>query len=36
MSKQITDMVTLFSTQHEGRGLSYDDFGAIMVRAGLA
>ncbi|WVQ98176.1 hypothetical protein IAU59_005298 [Kwoniella sp. CBS 9459] len=32
---EITDMVTLFSTQHEGRGLSFDDFGAIMLRAGL-
>jgi hypothetical protein len=34
--KQITEMITLFSTQYQGRGLSYDDFGAIMVRAGLA
>ncbi len=28
-------MVGLFSTQHEGRGLSYDDFGTVMARAGL-
>ncbi|KAK4686849.1 hypothetical protein P7C73_g3265, partial [Tremellales sp. Uapishka_1] len=32
---EITEMVTLFSSQHEGRGLSFDDFGGIMVRAGL-
>lgn len=32
---KIGDMVTLFSSQHEGRGLSYDDFGMVMLRAGL-
>ncbi|RSH92305.1 hypothetical protein EHS25_008720 [Saitozyma podzolica] len=32
---EITEMVTLFSTQHEQRGLSFDDFGAVMLRAGL-
>jgi hypothetical protein len=29
---QIGEMVSLFSTQHEGRGLSYDDFGQVMAR----
>ncbi|WWC59576.1 uncharacterized protein I303_102133 [Kwoniella dejecticola CBS 10117] len=33
--EEITDMVALFSTQHEQRGLSFDDFGGIMLRAGL-
>ncbi|ORX33991.1 hypothetical protein BD324DRAFT_605359 [Kockovaella imperatae] len=33
--EEITEMVSLFSTQHEGRGLSYDDFGKVMYRAGL-
>ena len=28
-------MVALFSTQHEQRGLSFDDFGTVMLRAGL-
>lgn len=32
---QITDMVQLFSSQHEGRGLTFEDFGIVMVRAGL-
>ncbi|WVO16651.1 hypothetical protein L204_104330 [Cryptococcus depauperatus] len=33
--EEITDMVVLFSSQHEGRGLSFDDFGKVMLRAGL-
>ncbi|WVQ75904.1 hypothetical protein IAR50_005539 [Cryptococcus sp. DSM 104548] len=33
--EEITDMVSLFSSQHEGRGLTFDDFGKIMLRAGL-
>ncbi|ORY24006.1 hypothetical protein BCR39DRAFT_548129, partial [Naematelia encephala] len=33
--EQITDMVSLFSSQHEGRGLSFEDFGGVMLRAGL-
>ncbi|KAL7419349.1 hypothetical protein Q5752_006187 [Cryptotrichosporon argae] len=32
---EITEMVTLFSSQHEGRGLSFDDLGAVMLRANL-
>ncbi|WVW78326.1 hypothetical protein I302_100280 [Kwoniella bestiolae CBS 10118] len=32
---EITEMVTLFSTQHEGRGLTFDDFSGVMLRAGL-
>ncbi|WRT64637.1 uncharacterized protein IL334_001571 [Kwoniella shivajii] len=32
---EITDMITLFSSQHEGRGLTFDDFGGVMLRAGL-
>ncbi|CAK9786881.1 hypothetical protein CC85DRAFT_305902 [Cutaneotrichosporon oleaginosum] len=32
---EITDMVTLFSGQHEGRGLTFEDFGVVMLRAGL-
>ncbi|WWC68071.1 uncharacterized protein I206_101990 [Kwoniella pini CBS 10737] len=32
---EIKEMVTLFSTQHEQRGLSFEDFGGIMLRAGL-
>lgn len=28
-------MVTLFSSQHEGRGLTFEDFGRVMLRAGL-
>ncbi|WVR04721.1 hypothetical protein IAU60_001732 [Kwoniella sp. DSM 27419] len=32
---EITDMVTLFSSQHEGRGLTFEDFGGVMLRAGL-
>lgn len=32
---EITDMVGLFSTQHEQRGLNFDDFGAVMARARL-
>ncbi|WOO78647.1 uncharacterized protein LOC62_02G002186 [Vanrija pseudolonga] len=32
---EITDMVQLFSSQHEGRGLTFEDFGIVMVRAGL-
>jgi hypothetical protein len=28
-------MVGLFSSQHEGRGLSFDDFAHVMLRAGL-
>ncbi|KAL1407311.1 hypothetical protein Q8F55_006733 [Vanrija albida] len=33
--EEITDMVQLFSSQHEGRGLTFEDFGIVMVRAGL-
>ncbi|AFR97466.2 hypothetical protein C343_05607 [Cryptococcus neoformans C23] len=33
--EEITDMVTLFSSQHEGRGLTFEDFGRVMLRAGL-
>ncbi|WWD21616.1 hypothetical protein CI109_106102 [Kwoniella shandongensis] len=33
--EEITEMVTLFSSQHEGRGLTLEDFGGIMLRAGL-
>ncbi|OCF77047.1 hypothetical protein I204_02756 [Kwoniella mangroviensis CBS 8886] len=33
--EEITEMVSLFSTQHEARGLSFDDFGGVMLRAGL-
>ncbi|KAL0243565.1 hypothetical protein I308_105532 [Cryptococcus tetragattii IND107] len=33
--EEITDMVTLFSSQHEGRGLTFEDFGKVMLRAGL-
>ncbi|KAK8847525.1 hypothetical protein IAR55_005383 [Kwoniella newhampshirensis] len=33
--EEITEMVTLFSSQHEGRGVTFDDFGGIMLRAGL-
>ena len=32
---EITDMVGLFSTQHEGRGLDFSDFATTMLRAGL-
>ncbi|GMK59374.1 hypothetical protein CspeluHIS016_0703890 [Cutaneotrichosporon spelunceum] len=32
---EITDMVTLFSGQPEGRGLTFEDFGVVMLRAGL-
>ncbi|RXK40935.1 hypothetical protein M231_01783 [Tremella mesenterica] len=32
---ELSEMVTLFSTQHEQRGLSFDDFSAVMLRAGL-
>lgn len=34
MSK-ISEMVALFSSQHEQRGLSFEDFGNVMARAGL-
>lgn len=33
--EEVTDMVTLFSSQHEGRGLTFEDFGRVMLRAGL-
>ncbi|WWC86779.1 uncharacterized protein L201_001658 [Kwoniella dendrophila CBS 6074] len=33
--EEITEMVTLFSSQHEGRGLTFEDFGGVMLRAGL-
>jgi hypothetical protein len=32
---QITEMVSLFSSQHEKRGLSFEDFGGVLLRAGL-